>query len=166
MPRTADAIAIDPKRLARVKTKLAANVMRDPSGCLLWTGYTQPNGYGWINVAGLKIAAHRAALILSGVDLPKGVDACHRCDVRACVEPAHLYAGSRRQNMADCTARGRHNKPSGEQHWCAKLNAEQVLQLRRRRAQGEPLRVLACAFNINNATASRIARGIWRGEVA
>lgn len=152
--------------LAKAAAKLRANVVRSDGGCLLWTGYTQPNGYGWVNVAGLKIAAHRLAMILAGIALPPDMDACHRCDVRNCVEPAHLYVGTRRQNMADCTARGRHNKPVGAAHWRAKLSDTEVTELRRRRALGETTTSIAEAFGINTGTVSRIARGLWRGEVA
>lgn len=137
-----------------------------PDECWLWSGYTQPNGYGWVNVYGLRISAHRLALINSGVDVPDGMDACHRCDVRNCVNPAHLYAGTRSENMADCSARGRHNKPIGERHWRAKLTAAQVADLRRQRQAGVRVAALAAAFGINTGTVSRIARGIWRTEVA
>jgi hypothetical protein len=160
------AVKIDEKRLERVRAKLVANSAASPSGCVLWNGYTQPNGYGWINVAGLKIAAHRAALILSGVDVPAGSDVCHRCDVRNCVNPDHLYVGSRRQNMADCTARRRHNKPRGASHWCAKLSDEHVRQIRARVSSGERQTAVAASLNVNSGTVSRIARGVWRGEIA
>ena len=159
-------ITIDEARLAAVAAKLKANVVADASGCILWTGYTQPNGYGWINMGGFKIAAHRASLILSGASIPVGADVCHRCDVRNCVNPAHLYVGTRRQNMADCTARGRHNKPRGSSHWSAKLTDDQVREIRARYQAGEAQTRIAKDLNVNSGTISRIARGVWRGEVA
>ena len=137
-----------------------------PGECWLWQGYRQPNGYGWLNASKFKIAAHRAALLLAGIEVPKGMDACHRCDNRACVNPSHLYVGTRRQNMADCTARNRHNKPRGAAHWRAKLTESDVRLLRQLKRQGQSLSALARRFNINSGTVSRIARGIWRGEVA
>lgn len=158
-------ITIDESRLAVWAAKLSANTVRSETGCLLWTGYTQPNGYGWIN-GKPKIAAHRASLVVSGVDVPADMDVCHRCDVRNCVEPAHLYVGSRRQNMADCTARKRHNKPRGQRHWCAKLTDNQVREIRRRCGAGEMQIAVAAEFNVHHATVSRIARRVWRGEVA
>ena len=156
---------IDPKRLAKIAEKLAALTAKS-EGCWLWTGYTQPNGYGWVNVGGLKVAAHRAALLAEGMAVPAGMDVCHHCDVRNCVRPSHLYVGSRRQNMADCTQRRRHNKPTGAQHWCAKLSDDAVRTIRTRRAAGEPHAAIAADFNISAATSSRVARRIWRSEVA
>lgn len=154
------------ERLSEVEARLAANSAPQANGYVLWIGYTQPNGYGYINIGDFHIAAHKAALIFSGVAVPAGMDTCHRCDVRNCVNPAHLYVGTRRQNMADCTARGRHNKPRGEAHWCAKLTAAEVGALRARRAKGETVVSLAASFGIHHATVSRIARRVWRTEVS
>lgn len=154
------------KRLAEVKKLLSAKSRLGDNGCIIWTGYTQPNGYGWLNVGDVHMAAHRAALILSGVEVPAGMDVCHRCDVRNCINPAHLYAGTRRQNMADCTARKRHNKPRGAAHWGAKLSDNAVRSIRERRLTGETVTSIAASFNISHATVSRIARRVWRNEVA
>ena len=150
----------------KMAAKLRANTVVGSGGCMLWIGYIQPNGYGYVNVGCAKAPAHRLALVLSGVFVPRGMDVCHTCDVRNCVNPAHLYVGTRKQNMADCSARNRHNKPSGETHWRAKLSADQVLSIRLRRAAGELQKSIAESFGINAATVSRIARSIWRREVA
>lgn len=158
-------IVIDADRLALLRARLDANTHRS-EGCWLWTGYTQPNGYGWINYSGLKMAAHRAALLVSGSDVPADMDVCHRCDVRNCVNPAHLYVGSRAENMADCTARQRHNKPHGEKHWCAKLSAGAVAEIRVRRSAGDLISVIARDFDVHHSTVLRIARGDYRKEVA
>lgn len=83
-----------------------------------------------------------------------------------CVHPRHLYAGTRSQNMADCITRGRHNKPRGIAHSRARLTEADVRAIRRRRAGGEPVRLLGAAFGVHHATISRIARGIARSEVA
>lgn len=163
MPETLD---IDTLVLARLAVKLTDHTeRRGPDECWPWTGYTQRNGYGWVNTAGVKIAAHRLALILSGVQIPRGWDACHTCDHRWCVNPAHSYPGTRRRNMADCSSRQRHNKPRGENHWRARLTAGHVREIRRRRSDGETTVSLARRFGVNSATISRIARGIWRAEV-
>lgn len=157
---------INAERLAQIEALLREKSQPQDSGCVLWTGYTQPNGYGYINIGKLHVAAHRAALLVAGGHLPDDMDACHTCDVRACIEPTHLYAGTRKQNMADCTARGRHNKPTGEAHWAAKLTSQDVASIRAARSSGATTVSLAKQFNVNHATISRIARGIWRTEVS
>lgn len=155
----------DNSEMCRAAKKLAALTIEGPGECKLWTGYTQPNGYGYVNVGKLKMPAHRLALVLSGVAIPKGMDACHICDVRNCVNPDHLYVGTRQQNMADCIARKRHNKPFGEDHPRAKLSSEQVALIRKRRLLGEKVKSIATSFNVHHGTVSRIARGVWRQEV-
>jgi hypothetical protein len=153
-------------RMQQILMLLREKSVAGENGCILWTGYRQPNGYGWINYRGIRIAAHRAALIASGVDVPDDLDACHRCDVRACINTDHLYVGTRSQNMADCTARARHNKPRGEHHWCSKLSTSVVLEIRRRWRAGEKQTAIAKELGVHPATISRISRGIWRSEVS
>lgn len=139
---------------------------RSPDECWPWLGHVATNGYGRVGVDGKRMPAHRLALVLSGVAIADGLDACHTCDNRLCVNPAHLYAGTRAQNMSDCTERRRHNKPRGEAHWCAKLSSVQVAELRTLRSAGVGVVALAEKYGINHGTVSRIARGVWRAEVA
>lgn len=144
---------------------LSAGAHDNPSqgACVMWTGRIAPNGYPTI---GSDYAHRRALASKLGRPIAPGMDACHTCDVRACVAPDHLYEGTRRQNMADCTARGRHNKPRGEQHWSATLAAEDVVEMRRLTDDGWTRKALGERYGVNAATVSRIVRGIWRTEVA
>lgn len=155
-------IAIDQERLAKAfwdRTSRGAD-------CWTWTGCVHSQtGYGSYSFRGKGYRAHRLSLMLHGVDVPDGLDVCHTCDNRRCVNPAHLYVGTRKQNMADCTTRHRHNKPRGEPHWRAKLTDSQVRAIRARRSGGETTVALGAAFSVNPATISRIARNVWRAEV-
>ena len=76
-------------------------------GCWEWIGSKFQSGYGRIMMQGRTWRAHRAALLLRGVDIPDGMQACHHCDNRACVRPDHLYVGTAKQNIQDCVKRGR-----------------------------------------------------------
>jgi hypothetical protein len=54
-----------------------------------------------------KKAARLSYLVAHG-DLPEGkTEVCHHCDRGLCIEPAHLYAGTHKQNMEDMARRGR-----------------------------------------------------------
>jgi hypothetical protein len=78
------------------------------SGCWLWTASLRPNGYGMFGIAAGSVqSAHRVAWELVNGPIPDGLHVLHRCDVRACVNPSHLFLGTRFDNMQDMIAKGR-----------------------------------------------------------
>lgn len=77
------------------------------SGCWIWTATVDEKGYGGFDWT----KAHRISWKLYVGKIPKGAHVLHKCDIRPCVNPAHLYLGNHTQNMRDKVARGRdHNK--------------------------------------------------------
>ncbi len=84
-------------------------VLPIPGGCWRWTGAINASGYGVMGFggrAGGNILAHRAALLLTGIEIPIKRDVMHSCDNKWCVNPSHLDVGTRSQNMKDAYARG------------------------------------------------------------
>ena len=79
-------------------------VVGEPDDCWFWRGKRTRTGYGVFVRAGRHVSAHRAALEWR---LGREVVgwALHRCDVRSCVNPAHVYEGDARQNALDRMAR-------------------------------------------------------------
>ncbi len=82
------------------------------SGCWLWKGPFYVKGYGRFHSGSQSFRAHRASYMLHVGPIPDGIFVCHRCDVPACVNPAHLFLGTHQENMRDKVAKGRQFLPS------------------------------------------------------
>lgn len=131
--------------------RLMKKVVQIPiAGCWVWTGAIKDNGYGdaWLN--GRVTGAHRAMFELHHGPIAAGLHICHRCDVRCCVNPHHLFAGTRHENMRDASAKGRIG------HHCAKLSDAQADEIRRSGAKGVDL---ARRFGVSQNIISRLRSG-------
>jgi hypothetical protein len=88
------------------------------SGCWLWEGSVQSRGYGDLRLDKCHYTAHRASYLAFVGEVPDGMHVCHKCDVRLCCNPAHLFLGSNSDNIADSMRKGRRKgitrrRPSG-----------------------------------------------------
>ena len=121
-------------RDSRLPARFWAKVAIDPAGCWLWTSQRNLAGYATFHVTGAgKRLAHRFLWESLFGPVPGGRVLCHRCDVRACVNPDHLYVGTHKQNAKDCSARGR---AAGSGRGKNKLTPDLVRLIRRRAAEG------------------------------
>jgi HNH endonuclease len=77
------------------------------SGCWLWADEMDSrNQYGIFRVGGIPFGAHRIAFELYKGQIPAGLQICHSCDVMACVNPEHLWLGTKEDNALDAAAKG------------------------------------------------------------
>lgn len=128
--------------------RLRAKVVVDLAGCWVWQGAKDPAGYGAVKLNGRKWNAHRAAYVAFVGQVPNARIVCHRCHNHACINPDHLYAGSRSDNISDAKRAGK--------DMAARLTPEQVAQIRRNR---QPRSALANRFGVGLSTINKILRG-------
>lgn len=128
--------------------------------CWLWRGSVTTDGYGRYMYQKKGYSTHRLSWWLHHGELPPSMDVLHTCDNRLCINPAHLYLGTDVENARDCIARGRANKPKGEQHPRAKLNTAKVIAIR---ASNLPDKPLAKSYGVAPSLIYAVrARRIWR----
>ena len=84
------------------------NKVNKTNSCWLWTASKNNSGYGEFNLNKKMVKAHRVSWLLTFGEIPEGMCCLHKCDVRECVNPEHLFLGSNADNMADKKAKGRH----------------------------------------------------------
>jgi predicted XRE-type DNA-binding protein len=120
------------------------------------------SGYGMVRFERKMYPAHRLAWKFFRGEIAPGLVVCHKCDVRACVNPDHLFLGTMMDNIRDMKEKGR--SPHGDEHSRSKLTAKAVSRIKAMLAQ-KHMRVseIARAFGVTHATIDSIKRGnTWR----
>lgn len=84
------------------------------TGCWVWLGYSDKNGYGKITLGGRGpyVRAHRYSYELHKGTIPEGKIVRHLCNNPSCVNPDHLKIGDHYDNAADRETSGRTAKGS------------------------------------------------------
>lgn len=131
------------------------------SDCWFWRGHIDKNyGYGMSHFKDKRQRAHRFVWEIWNGKIPPNGCVLHSCDVRNCVNPDHLWIGSRADNNRDCNEKGRRPAPRGMRSGAAVLTDESVHQLRRMRLEtGLSYSKLAAHFGVTNMTAFNAITG-------
>jgi hypothetical protein len=136
----------------KVNARLFWTKVRKTDYCWFWTGPTNVGGYG---IQGQKGLAHRISWELTRGPIPTDRDKCfvlHTCDNRRCVNPNHLYLGSKKENGRDTVVRDRYPNRKGENSSQAKLTEADALAIRARFLNGASGSALAREFGVSTGT--------------
>ena len=99
--------------------------------CWLWNGPMNGTGYGHMEVSRAKwVTAHRFSYEKFIGKIPEGLFVCHKCDVRNCVNPSHLFLGTAADNNLDKETKGRAIVLRGSAHGVSKLTEAQVKEIK------------------------------------
>jgi hypothetical protein len=147
--------------------KLEARAIPEPnSGCLLWLDAINQDGYGSVGIEGTKrtTSAHRRTWFALNGPIPAGKCVCHKCDVRSCISPQHLFLDTHAGNMADRNRKGRAKggRNMGSKSPMSKLTEDDVRAIRVA-AKAANQRIIAKRFGVHFGTVNDILMGkTWK----
>ena len=132
------------------------------SGCWEWNGSRNKSGYGVLNIENKILRVHRLAYTTWVGPIPEGQVVRHKCDNPPCMNPEHLELGTQNDNLTDIQLRGHHSR--GEDRYNSKLNARQVLDIRKRYSEGcITQKTLSLEYKVSVQTiAAIIQRRNWK----
>lgn len=153
--------------------------------CWLWTGSKRSKGYGAFvyqkDGEVVQGRAHRYSWELHNGPIPDGLCVLHDCptgDNPACVNPEHLWLGSKADNNRDAIVKGRRKrKPNGlrprrakklgyrrgEEHPNSRLTRADIENMRADRTKGMSFSILGKRYGVSIAHAFRIVHGkVWQ----
>jgi len=166
-----------------VLDRFMAKVLKgeEPDACWEWIAYIDPDGYARFRFDGRPQRASRVSHELFVGPIPFGMCVCHRCDRPSCVNPKHLFLGTKAANNADRHAKGRSGASRGDSHWTrahperlargeasvrAKLSSSKVVELRGLLRSGHTKISLGGRFGVYLTLIRKIEQHkIWRHVV-
>ena len=127
------------------------------SDCWTWQGAVSRSGYGSFR-DGKIVQAHIFSYKLHYDDYDNLKFVCHTCDNKKCVNPSHLFLGSRQDNVNDMLSKDRQARLYGETNFSSKLTAVDVKDIRDKLHLGMTQASIAKAYGVTQATISLIKR--------
>ena len=133
--------------------------------CWLWMASKFVSGYGQFRLNGRLVRAHRVAYFLRHGNLPlydnkgESLFVCHRCDIKLCCNPSHLFLGTTQDNTEDSVLKNRRADMTGMKNPSACLSERQVWEIRLMLAKGITQKRIAECYNVVQTTITKISTG-------
>lgn len=153
-----------------VKNRIHDRVLITEQGCWEWRLKLRKNGYARVTYKRQSWYAHRLSYLAFVGELKEGLDVCHKCDNRKCVNPEHLFQGTRLENMQDAKQKNRlstgesHSKlVRGELAGASRLKDSDIKAIFESKAGGTSGAEIARSYGVDKSTIHLIIkRKTWR----
>lgn len=160
-----DSVRRAARDIARFWAKVDKNgpVVRPELGpCWLWTAALFDNGYGAFRLEVKQRRAHVVSYEWHVGPVPEGLSVLHDCDVRHCIRPDHLFAGTQKDNIQDALSKGRMAtgvRSGMHAQGLTTLTEDQVREIHALVALGARHGDIGAQFGVSQTMVSNIARG-------